>query len=59
MEEVRKGAMDIGGRLDSKQLQAIIRKSKYVIMGDTKSRTSCLDGAKTRPIMVVTEKGLI
>ena len=47
MEDARKGAMDVGKMMDSKQLQANVGKSKYLIMGDTKARTSYLEEAKT------------
>ena len=44
------------GRLDSKQLRVNAGKSKYAVIRDLNSRTSCLKEAEEGPIMMGTYK---
>ena len=50
LEDVRKGARDVGSMVESKQLRANTSKSKYVIMAPLKSRTALLKEAEDNPI---------
>ena len=46
----------IGQMLDSKQLRANADNSIYVVIGDHKSRTSCLEEVEEMPKMMGTHK---
>ena len=52
MEDVRKGAKDIGRLLESKQLRANTQKSRFVVIGQQKSRTEILKDAEINPMMM-------
>ena len=52
MEDGRKGAKDVGRLLESKQLCAKTSKSRFVVIGQQKSRTEVLKDAEINPIMM-------
>ena len=54
MEDARKGATDVGRLLESKQPCANTSKSRYLVIGQQKSRTEILKEAELNPIMMGT-----
>ena len=54
MEDARKGVNDVGQLLESKQLRANTSKSRFVVIGQQKSRTNILKEAEINPIMMGT-----